>query len=318
MGLRCVDLLRIYMDNTTSTNKNLHLTSYGLHLVDSGRFHKVQFYFLPVGHTKFYPDANFASLSNVYRFQDVFQEDVFIYLCGRVAGFVFRMTQTSLFWWRNVLTKRFTSIDGVTKFRVLEFCRDDDGDLTTMGKKTTVDELYAELTGGAISLAGSDFDILENLVSFENADAALASLRPFKDAKYRDLVDVYCRFVGGGHLVECRPPCLRYESAAEAAMDLLHVSRSEAETIVSERGPRRQTRAYYKVGDASKRWSAANVHQMVKESGMETAAETLKNHSVDGQHFLSLNKSTLMAEPFSLDEATAENLCWLKLILKSL
>lgn len=314
MGLRSVDLLRVYMDNTTSTNKNCHVTSYGLHLVDSGRFEKVELCFLPTGHTKFYPDVNFAHLSNVYRRVDVFSEETFMYLCRRVAGFVFGMSQKTLFWWRNVLSQRFTSIAGVTQYRCLEFCKDDDGVPSTRAMATTIGDSYTAVNGG--SLGDGEFDVVENLVSFQDPDAAMASLKVLKDAKYRDLLDVYDRFVPGGSLPENRPPCLRYPSAADAAMEMLHVGRSEAETIVNQRDSRRQTRAYYKVGEACKRWSPAVVCQMVRDSGMDGAADKLGD--IDGETFVTLDKQSLMDVPFMFSAEVAENLLWLQLILKSL
>ena len=57
--------LIMYCDNCAGQNKNRFLMAYCAHLIKTKRYKTVEVHFLPVGHTKFSPDAFFGHFKKV-------------------------------------------------------------------------------------------------------------------------------------------------------------------------------------------------------------------------------------------------------------
>lgn len=67
-----VKKVHIYLDNTSSTNKNYYMMGWANEMVQQGKFNFIRISFLIAGHTKFAPDFLFSKLSQTFSKSNVF------------------------------------------------------------------------------------------------------------------------------------------------------------------------------------------------------------------------------------------------------
>ena len=70
--VKCVHL---FLDNTSSTNKNFYTMAWAMELIQQDVLHFIRISFLIAGHTKFSPDLLFLKITQTYSWSDVFNTD---------------------------------------------------------------------------------------------------------------------------------------------------------------------------------------------------------------------------------------------------
>ena len=91
----CICCVHIFMDNTSSTNKNCLMMSWACEMVQQRKIEFFHMSFLIAGHTKFAPDLLFSHIAQPFNCSDVFT--TFIYYL-----FIINTVQTSI--WEYIST----------------------------------------------------------------------------------------------------------------------------------------------------------------------------------------------------------------------
>lgn len=324
LGLREALILKIYMDNTTSTNKNRNMVGYALYLVENRfwgalqllGFTNVIFEFMPVGHTKFWPDNIFAALANACLKVDLFTELALLERCRKVADFVVLMDVFQLYGWSRVLAQRYSMIPQIMKYNYFLFYSDNDGVPHTRVKSyATAEDGLQDIYGGT---RFSEYDVWTTLRSYDNAEEAMANLKVYKDAKFRKLNTLWDTFIPGGLDVSERPSVIQFETAAAAACFLLKCSMEEADAIVKSADPTRVKSTSHRISESCRLWSVDILHGMLVDCFLKPVADKLKLHGVTGEQFIDMADEDFESEPFLLSEVDSKDLMHAQNALKAL
>ena len=101
--------LHLFLDNTSSTNKNWYTMA--LEMVQQGRMDFIRVSFLIAGHTKFTPDQLFARIAQTYNRSDVFTTEELQAVISQHADVVVE-DGTVVCDWRTTLLK-YTKLPGI-------------------------------------------------------------------------------------------------------------------------------------------------------------------------------------------------------------
>ena len=94
--------------------KNKYLLAWANELVCQGRFDRIRFFYLVVGHTKFEPDRLFASIAKTFYKRDVFCIEMLKAIAELYStSYVFSSRQ--IMQWRSVLEEKYNAVQGITE-----------------------------------------------------------------------------------------------------------------------------------------------------------------------------------------------------------
>lgn len=96
-----VKRVHLFLDNTSSTNKNFYTMVWAMELIQQDVLHFIPISFLIAGHTKFSPDLLFSKIAQSYNQSDVINTDDIVapYATVTIAD------GTMIHDWRSVFTK---------------------------------------------------------------------------------------------------------------------------------------------------------------------------------------------------------------------
>lgn len=111
--------LTIYADNCVGQNKNKFVMGYLAWLVETNVYDTIRVNFMPVGHTKFAPDAFFGTLKREFRRSDIDTPEQFLEMASRInKAKAFLYGQPNAWpWreWRTYVQDRFSAVLGIGK-----------------------------------------------------------------------------------------------------------------------------------------------------------------------------------------------------------
>ena len=103
--------VHIFLDNTSSTNKNSFLMGWAHEMVSQGKFSFIRISFLIAGHTKISPDLLFSKIAQSYNRSDVFSTKELKDIVSRYSGVVVDVG-TIVCDWRSTLAK-YSKLPGI-------------------------------------------------------------------------------------------------------------------------------------------------------------------------------------------------------------
>ena len=103
--------IHLFLDNTSSTNKNFYAMAWALEMVQQDKLTFVRMSFLIAGHTKFSPDLLFSKIAQTYNKSDVFTTVELGDIISRYSLLTIA-DGTMVLDWRSVLTK-YSKLPGI-------------------------------------------------------------------------------------------------------------------------------------------------------------------------------------------------------------
>ena len=103
--------VHIFLDNTSSTNKNFFLMGWAHEMVLQKQLDFLRLSFLIAGHTKFSPDLLFSKIAQSYNRSDVFTTEELI---STYATVIIELVCD----WRSPITKKFSKLPGIRTLHV--------------------------------------------------------------------------------------------------------------------------------------------------------------------------------------------------------
>ena len=125
-----INRLAIFLDKTTSTNKNKYLFSWSMEIVSSGELDHIHISFMIAGYTKFAPDRLFSTIGCAYKTEDVFTIGDLKSICDRSATCHIE-TGDQILMWRNTLGEKYSDLPGVRRYHDFLVVKDHDGSVVT-------------------------------------------------------------------------------------------------------------------------------------------------------------------------------------------
>jgi len=104
--------VHIFMDNTSSTNKNCFMMSWAYEMVQQRKIEFLRLSFLIAGHTKFAPDLLFSHIAQSYNHSDVFTTEELKGIISPYAEVIIDDGKIVCNW-RDVLTKKYSKVEGI-------------------------------------------------------------------------------------------------------------------------------------------------------------------------------------------------------------
>lgn len=300
--------LRIQLDNTRTTNKNYAMVAYAAHLVDVGAFANTRLEFMPCGHTKFFPDLLFALVAKFFAKADIFSEEQLLSAC-RSAGVVTRMTTSLLSFWRRPLQRKFFSIDGISSLHSFVFAKV--GDEVELNARW-----FGSVTDGPptrrslIRPAAASIDVAAGALLYSTPAIAKhpKMLCFLQSKKFAHLQEQY-KVINAGSDEDLRPPCIRYDTAADAVKHYLpSANKKWAKARTNDVAPTRPTRAAYRLSRQVDFWTPDDVHRALTDAGMPKVATALLDRRLAGKDLHTFFMNTKFAERHNLTPADCENL----------
>ncbi len=189
---RWITRVHLFLDNTSSTNKNFYFMAWAFEMVQQERLTFVRVSFLVAGHTKFAPDLLFSRIAQTYNRSDVFTTGELQEIISDYAEVV--VDEGSIVCdWRNPMTK-YSKLPGIRKLHDFIFVK---SPVTNVVVAKVRDDCYTGRFNDATIHVVRGRDISECVIPdrVTGAYANLGLLRPLTDSKLKHLQQMYRDFV---------------------------------------------------------------------------------------------------------------------------
>ena len=192
--VRCV---HIFLENTTSTNKNRYVLGWSIELIQHQLMDLMRISFLITGHKKFDPDRVFASIGSSYNHCDVFNIDELVSVASRFSTAV-KETGVNVLHWRQKLDKKYRDLSGIRKYHDFHVTRNSNGNSQLQVRE---DCASGELHMSRLTVRRN---ITTQVQCFPEASLNyLASKRDISREKMSDMYTMYSRFIDQARWPDC-------------------------------------------------------------------------------------------------------------------
>ena len=187
-----VKRVHIFLDNTSSTNKNFYTMAWAMELVQQDEIDFLRISFLIAGHTKFSPDLLFSKIAQTYNRSDVFNTEELGDIVSRYAN-VTIANGTMVYDWRTLLCK-YSKLPGIRSLHDFLFV-----------KHAVTNQLVAKVRENCYEGAFNDSPIHvvrgrsleENCIADQDSVSysTLGKERELTETKYKHLQQMYRDFI---------------------------------------------------------------------------------------------------------------------------
>lgn len=188
-----VQRIHIFLDNTSSTNKNCYMMSWAYEMVQHKRVDFLRISFLIAGHTKFSLDLLFSKIARTYNRTDVFTTEELKEVISSYAAVVIDKGEI-VHDWRSPLTQKFSKLPGIRSLHdFIYVLHPITSKVVARTRRLCHTGLFQNSSGHV--LRGRDTNDVAIPVSGDCSYATLGMTRPLTDSKTKHLEQMHRDFI---------------------------------------------------------------------------------------------------------------------------
>ena len=187
-----VKRVHLFLDNTSSTNKNCYLMAWACEMIQHGRLSFIRISFLIAGHTKFSPDLLFSKIAQSYNRSDIFTSAELKETISQYADVIVDHGEIVCDW-RSSMTK-YSKLPGIRNLHDFIFTKNPTTDKVIAKVRKNC---YAGTFENASIHVISGRDVTENAIPDQSLSSysILGKLKSLSDSKLKNLDQMYKNFI---------------------------------------------------------------------------------------------------------------------------